>query len=41
MKRILWVAIIGTMIAFHNTYNQELKSLDDVRQEIVEEDEEE
>ncbi|WP_424962602.1 hypothetical protein [Ekhidna sp.] len=41
IKRILWVAIIGTMIAFHNTYNQEFKSLDDVRQEIVEEDEEE
>ncbi|MEQ6168428.1 hypothetical protein AAOE16_14635 [Ekhidna sp. MALMAid0563] len=39
--RVWWVAIIGTMIAFHNTYNQEFKSLDDVRQEIVEEDEEE
>ncbi|WP_425389524.1 hypothetical protein [Ekhidna sp.] len=37
IKRIFWVAIIGTMIAFHNTYNQEFKSLDDVRQEIEEE----
>ena len=34
------MAIIGTMIAFHNTYKQEFKSLDDVRQEIIEEDEE-
>ncbi|MEO9869720.1 hypothetical protein [Ekhidna sp.] len=41
IKRTFWVAIIGTMIAFHNTYNQEFKSLDDVKHEIVEEDEEE
>ncbi|WP_179213269.1 hypothetical protein [Ekhidna lutea] len=40
IKRMFWVAIIGTMIAFHNTYTQEFKSLDDVRQEIIEEDEE-
>ncbi|WP_420317371.1 hypothetical protein [Ekhidna sp.] len=40
-KRIMWVAIIGTMIAFHNTYNQEFKSIDDVKQEQVIKDEEE
>ncbi len=37
----MWVAIIGTMIAFHNIYNQEFKSIEDVNQEIVQEDEEE
>lgn len=41
MKRICWVAIIGIMIAFHNTYNQEFKSLDDVGKEQIAEDEEE
>ncbi|MEP0985801.1 hypothetical protein [Ekhidna sp.] len=41
VKRVLWVAIIGTMIAFHNAYNQEFKSLDDINQEIEVRDEEE
>ncbi|WP_462253736.1 hypothetical protein [Ekhidna sp.] len=38
LKRLVWVSVIGLMIAFHNTYNQEFKSLDDVSQEEVAED---
>ena len=34
------MAIIGLMIAFHNTYNQEFKSLKEPQQEEVAEDEE-
>ncbi|WP_420576554.1 hypothetical protein [Ekhidna sp.] len=40
IRRFFWVMIIGVMIAFHNTYNQEFKSIDDVKQEIIEEEEE-
>lgn len=34
------MAIVGLMIAFHNTYEQEFKSLDEVRKEVVEDEEE-
>ncbi len=40
VKRILWLLIIGTMIAFHNTYKQEFKSIDEI-EVVMEEDEEE
>ncbi|MEO9482949.1 MAG: hypothetical protein ABJG47_05865 [Ekhidna sp.] len=40
-RRFCWVAIIGLMIAFHNTYNQEFKSLEEPQQEAIAEDEEE
>jgi hypothetical protein len=39
LKRIIWVSIFGTMIAFHNFYQQEFKAVEDVRQEVVEEEE--
>jgi len=40
LKRISWLVLVGLMLAFHNSYNQEFKSLDDVRQEICEDEEE-
>ena len=40
IRRMLWVVIVGTMIAFHNFYQQEFKNVEDTRQEIVEEEEE-
>ena len=40
VKRTAWVLIVGTMIAFHNYYQQEFKGVEDTRQEIVEEEEE-
>ncbi|MEO1253638.1 MAG: hypothetical protein AAFY41_01955 [Bacteroidota bacterium] len=39
MKRVIWLLLIGTMIAFHNTYKKEFKSIDQI-EVIVEEDEE-
>ena len=39
IRRILWLLIIGTMIAFHNTYKQEFKSIDEI-EVVMEEDEE-
>ncbi|MEP1034130.1 hypothetical protein [Ekhidna sp.] len=41
LKRVCWVAIIGTMIAFHNMYNQEFKSVEENRIEMIAMDEEE
>ncbi|MEM7296647.1 MAG: hypothetical protein AAF391_00095 [Bacteroidota bacterium] len=40
LKRGLWILIVGTCLALHNTYNQEFKSLDDVQTEIKEDEEE-
>ena len=38
LKRLVWVLIVGTMIAFHNAYKQEFKSLDDIQTEIKEDE---
>ena len=40
LKRVVWIVLVGTMIAFHNAYKQEFKSLDDVQTEIKEDEEE-
>ena len=39
VKRVIWLIIIGMMIAFHNTYKQEFKSIDQV--DVVREEDEE
>lgn len=40
LKKGLWVLIVGTCLALHNTYNQEFKSLEDIQIEIREDEEE-
>lgn len=40
LKRIIWLVIIGTMVAFHNFYQKEFKVVEDVKQEIIEDKEE-
>ena len=40
LKKTLWIVVVGTCLALHNTYNQEFKSLEDVQTEIGEDEEE-
>jgi hypothetical protein len=39
LKRIIWVSLFGTMIALHNFYQKEFHAVEDVKQEVVEEEE--
>lgn len=40
IKKIIWLLIVGTMIAFHNFYQQEFKGVEKQSLEIVEDEEE-
>ena len=38
LKRLIWILLVGVMVAFHNAYNKEFTSIETVKQELVEDD---